>query len=110
MHVLAPACLWGYAMSPPDSYIPSAEFLLANEKGMSRLRRMHPGRSDRELAFALQQAQGLSEHSSLYRVLAAASIMLQGDAVSRAVPARRWTLRWPIPLRVKWDQSPVARE
>lgn len=92
-------------MSPPSSYIPSAEFLLANEKGMRRLRRMFPERMDRDLAFALQQAQGLSEHGSLSRVLAAASIILQGNPVSRAAPARRWALRWPIPVRVEWDQS-----
>jgi hypothetical protein len=93
-------------MSPPVTYIPSAEFLVANEKGMMRLRRMYPGRSDRDLAFALQQAQGLAEDGNLSRVLAAASILLQGHSVTRAVPARRWVLRWPIPLRVKWDQSP----
>jgi hypothetical protein len=63
-------------ISPADANPSDEDYLRANEGPIARLRRMHPSKSDMELARALRQVTGLADAAGRARLIEAGLLLL----------------------------------
>lgn len=62
----------------PHDYHPSDDFFRIHARSLRHLRQLHPDRTERDLAYALAQANGLTEAAGHVNVIGAAVLLLEG--------------------------------